>query len=144
MLSRKVSERERAFTDIMDERGEEKRIVNEVILHGGEQAVAEEFFDAFPDTDGVFVSGYTMAHAFMDVAKKRNKRIPEDIQMISYDGDFGQWNYDGLLTCIQQPVEKMARAVVDILVKKIHGEEVEKRVEFPTEFILGNTTLNKK
>ena len=60
--------------------------------------------------------------------------------MISYDGSFGQWNYNGLWTCIEQPVEKMARAVVDLLVKKIHGETVGIRVELPTEFVIGNTT----
>ncbi|MBR1867060.1 MAG: LacI family DNA-binding transcriptional regulator [Clostridia bacterium] len=141
LVKSEVSERERAYIDVMDETGREKLIVNEVILHGGEQSVAEKFFDSFPDIDGVFVSGYTMAQTFLNTAKKRNKKIPEDIQMISYDGAFGQWNYNGLLTCIEQPVEKMARAVIDILVKKIHGEEVEKRMEFPTKFILGDTTL---
>ena len=128
LVESEVSERERAYSDVMNETGGEKRIVSEAISHGGEQAVAEQFFDAYPDTDGVFVSGYTMAQIFLDLAKKRGKRIPEDIQMISYDGSFGRWNYNNLWTCIEQPIEKMARAVVDILVKKIHGEDVETRV----------------
>ena len=125
----------------MNETGGEKRIVNEVVSHGCEQAVAERFFDLFPDTDGVFVSGYTMAQRFLDLARIRNKRIPEDIQMISYDGAFGSWNYNSPWTCIEQPIEKMARAVVDILVDKIQGKDVEIRVEFPAEFVQGNTTL---
>ncbi|MBO4262859.1 MAG: LacI family DNA-binding transcriptional regulator [Clostridia bacterium] len=141
LVESEVSERERAYVDVMNETGNEKRIVNDVILHGGEQKVAEKFFDEFPDIDGVFVSGYTMAQLFLGTAKKRNKRIPEDIQVISYDGSFGQWGFGEPVTCIEQPVEKMARAVIDILVKKIHGEEVDTRVEFPTEFVLGNTTL---
>ena len=141
LVDSEVSERQRAYVDVMDKTGNEKRIVNEVILHGGECAVAEELFDTYPDVDGVFVSGYTMAQAFLSVAKKRGKKIPQDIQMISYDGSFGQWNDNGAWTCIQQPVEKMARAVVDILIAKISGEEVGIRTELPTEFVVGNTTL---
>ena len=141
LVESEVSERERAYADAVAEAGYEKRIVNEVILHGGEQEVAEHFFNEFPDTDGVFVSGYTMAQIVSSVAKKRGIRIPEDMQMVSYDGSFGRWNYGNTWTCIEQPIEKMARAVVDILVKKIHGEEAEERMEFPTEFIVGNTTL---
>lgn len=141
LVESEVSERERAYVSVMNETGGEKRIVNEVVSHGGEQAVAEQFFDAYPDADGVFVSGYTMSKIFLGLAKNKGIRIPEDIQMISYDGTFGRWNYNDLWTCIEQPIEKMARAVVDILVKKIHGEDVEKRMEFPAEFVLGNTTL---
>ena len=141
LVRSEVSERERAYTDEMEKTGGEKRIVNEVIMHGGEQAVAEKFFDLYPDTDGVFVSGYTMAKSFLTAARERGKKIPEDIQLISYDGAFAQWNYGDVLTSVEQPIEKMARKVIDMLVKKIHGEEVEKRVEFPTEFVLGDTTL---
>ena len=140
LVESEVSQRKRAYEDYMDETGGEKRIADEVIQHGGEQFVAEEFLDKFPDTDGVFVSGYTMAQSFLSTAKKRNKRIPEDIQMISYDGAFGQWDTSEPDTCIEQPIEEMARAVVDILVKKIHGEEVEKRTELPTRFVPGKTT----
>ena len=141
LVESEVSERERAYEDVMDETGNEKRIVNEVILHGNELSVAEEFFDSFPDIDGVFVSGYTLTQVVLSIAEKRGKRIPEDIQMISFDGSFGAWNPGGKWTCIEQPIEKMARAVVDVLVKKIHGEDVEKRMEFPSEFIIGDTTL---
>ena len=141
IVGSEVSERERAYEDVMKGSAREKRVVNEVILHGDERSLAEKFFDLYPDTDGAFVSGYTMARIFLSVAEKRGKKIPEDIQMISYDGSFGQWHDDGAWTCIEQPIEKMARAVVDILVKKIHGKDVETRYEFPTEFILGNTTL---
>ena len=141
LVESEVSERERAYEDVMDETGNEKRIVNEVILHGNELSVAEEFFDAFPDIDGVFASGFIMAQAALNIAEKRGKRIPEDIQMISYDGSFDQWICNGSWTCIEQPIEKMARAAVDALVKKIHGKETEKRMEFASKFIPGNTTL---
>ncbi|MBR1891261.1 MAG: LacI family DNA-binding transcriptional regulator [Clostridia bacterium] len=135
-----VSERERAYTSVMAETGNKPRIVNEIISHGDERSVAEEFFKTYPDVDGVFVSGYTMAQTVLSLAEKLGKKIPEDLQMISYDGSFGQWNLNGRWTCIEQPVEKMARAVVDMLIKKINGEAVEKRVELPTELVVGNTT----
>ena len=140
LVRSEVSERARAYADAMGELGLKERMVNEVILHGGERAVARKFFDMFPDVDGVFASGYTMAQEFFDLAKEKGKRIPEDIQLISYDGSFGQWDSARSWTCIEQPVEKMARAVVDALVGKIRGDQVPSRIELPTEFKIGATT----
>ena len=59
--------------------------------------------------------------------------------MVSYDGSFGQWNNRNF-TCVEQPVEQMAREVVKILIKKIKGEDVEIRTELKTEFVTGMTT----
>ena len=140
LVESEVAERQRAYESVMRETGNPERIVNEAILHGDESAVAEKLFDDYPDIDGVFVSGYTMTQTFLRVARERGKRIPQDIQMISYDGAFGQWNNNGAWTCIEQPIEKMARAVVDILVKKMSGEEVEIRTELPADFVIGDTT----
>ena len=132
-------ERERAYRDTMAKHNLPVKAVNEIILHGEEQKVVRDFLDKYSDIDGVFASGYSLAQSLYGELINRGKRIPDDVQMVSYDGSFGQWNNRNF-TCVEQPVEQMAREVVKILIKKIKGEDVEIRTELKTEFVTGMTT----
>ena len=140
LVSSEVMERERAYKDTMAKHGLPVRAVNEVILHGEETALVSAFLDKYPELDGVFASGYSLAQVLYETALQKGKRIPEDIQLVSYDGAFKQWNNNRLLTCVEQPIEEMAREVVRLLIKKIKGEQVEVRTELKTTFIVGATT----
>lgn len=139
LVSSEVMERERAYLDIMAEYGMPPRIVNDVIQHGEEAATVAAFLDKYSDVDGVFVSGYTLSQVFYDAAIEFGKKIPDDIQIVSYDGIFRQWGSSNM-TCVEQPIEEMARQVVRLLVKKIHGEETGTRTVLKTKFVLGTTT----
>ena len=134
-----VSERERAYLDLMKEKRMPIRIVNEGILHGEEVEIVNHFNKRFPDVDGVFVSGYSLSQVFYKNAVESGKKIPEDLQIVSYDGEFTQWSVNKL-TCVEQPIEEMARKVVDLLIKKIRGEETQLRTVLKTSFTLGSTT----
>lgn len=116
------------------------RITNDVILHGEESNVAARFLDEYGDVDGVFASGYTMAQVLYETAAKRNIRIPEDMQAVSYDGSFEQWGGGRRLTCVEQPIEEMARAAVRLLIDKIEGKSVPVRTVLKTKFVVGDTT----
>ena len=134
-----VLERERAYRDVMAEYGMSTRIVNEVVLHGDEATVAKAFMEQYPEVDGVFVSGYTLSQVFLSEMTARNKSIPEDLQIVSYDGTFRQWSASDL-TSVEQPIEEMAREAVRLLIRKIHGEDVPQRTVLKTKFIPGATT----
>lgn len=134
-----VMERERAYGDTMDKHNLPGKAVNEIIMHGEELRVVRDFLDKYPDIDGVFASGYSLAQTLYGELLNRGKRIPDDVQIVSYDGAFSQWNNSGM-TCVEQPVEEMAREVVRILIKKIKGENVEVRTELKTTFVKGSTT----
>lgn len=134
-----VMERERAYRDTVIKHGLPVKAVNEIIMHGEEQKVVCEFLDKYPDLDGAFASGYSLAQSLYGELLERGKRIPEEFQIVSYDGEFGQWN-NRHMTCVEQPVEEMAREVVRILIKKIKGEPVEIRTELKTAFKAGATT----
>lgn len=140
LVSSEVMERERAYRDAMQKHGMEIRLVNEVMLHGDENNVVEGFLNSFPNVDGVFASGYSMAQAFYETAMQKGINVPEDLQIVSYDGAFRQWNNNRLLTCVEQPIEEMAREVVRVLIKKIRGEQVPLRTELKTSFVKGATT----
>lgn len=139
VVTSEVSERERAYLDTMAEYGMTPRIVNEVIQHGEEPIVVADFLEKYRDVDGVFVSGYTLSQYFYEAACELGKKIPEDLQIISYDGIFKQWGISNI-TSVEQPVEDMARQVVRLLIKKIRGEETGTRTVLKTKFVLGTTT----
>ena len=139
LVASEVLERERAYLDVMAEYGMPPRIVNEVMQHGDETVVVADFMEKYPDVDGVFVSGYTLSQVFYDAALELGKKIPEDLQIISYDGVFKQWSSSNM-TSVEQPIEEMARQVVRLLIKKIHGEETCQRTVLKTKFVLGTTT----
>lgn len=135
-----VMERERAYRETMQKHGLPIKALNEVIMHGEELKIVSEFLERYPDLDGVFASGYSLAQVLYETALQKGKRIPEEIQLVSYDGAFRQWNNNRLLTCVEQPIEEMARKVVELLIKKIKGENVDVRTELKTQFVIGATT----
>ncbi len=139
LVDSEVSERERAYLDVMAEHGMPARIVNEVIQHGEEPKVVKDFLEKYSDVDGVFVSGYTLSQVFYDAAKELGKNIPDDLQIVSYDGIFKQWSISNM-TSVEQPIEEMARQVVRLLIKKIHSEEAPTRTVLETKFVPGTTT----
>ena len=139
LVDSEVMERERAYRDVMAEYDMPIRIVNEVMQHGEEPVVVADFIEKYADVDGVFVSGYTLSQFFYDAAIELGKKIPEDLQIVSYDGIFKQWSTSNM-TSVEQPIEEMARQVVRLLIKKIHGEETCTRTVLKTKFVLGTTT----
>ena len=139
LVDSEVMERERAYREVMTEYNMTPRIVNEVIQHGEETVVVADFMERYPDVDGVFVSGYTLSQVFYDAAIQLGRKIPDDLQIVSYDGMFSLWSNTNM-TSVEQPIEEMARQVVRLLIKKIHNEETCTRTVLKTKFVLGTTT----
>ncbi len=140
LVESEVMKREEAYLDVMKKYGMEARITNDVIFHGDESKVVEDFLQAYPDVDGVFASGYTMAQILSEMAIAKGKKIPEELQIVAYDGSFKQWSDNRYLTYVEQPIEAMAREVVGLLLDKIEGKEVPVRTMLKTSFQIGITT----
>ncbi|MBE5752171.1 MAG: LacI family DNA-binding transcriptional regulator [Clostridia bacterium] len=140
LVESEVMKREEAYLDVMKAHGMQPYVMNDVIMHGEENEVVAKFLETYKGMDGVFASGYTMAQVLYETAMQQDINVPNDLQIISYDGAFKQWNNNRLLTCLEQPIEKMAREVVKLLVDKIAGKAVPVRTMFETSFVLGATT----
>ena len=139
LVNSEVLERERAYLDVMAEYNMPIRMVNEVMQHGDETVVVADFLEKYADVDGVFVSGYTLSQVFYEAATELGRKIPDDLQIVSYDGIFKQWSMSNM-TSVEQPIEEMAREVVRLLIRKIHNEETPQRTVLNTQFVLGKTT----
>lgn len=135
-----VSLREKAYLDVMKEHQMEPLVINEVIEHGEEDALVDKLFNEHQGFDGVFVSGCTLASILYKEAKKRDIKVPEELQIVSYDGDFSIGHHTNITT-LEQPLDLIAKKCVELIIKKINKEEdIELMHIEKCRFIKGETT----
>ena len=128
--------------------------VDEAKLQGIEYVTYEEdgdtykddtFFDRFfqqhGDVDGVFANTDILAAKYIKRAKERGFIVPEDVKVIGYDGIQDNDLFHPILSTIRQPVEEMGRMSVNLLLRKIEGEELEQEIyRIPITYRKGETT----
>jgi LacI family transcriptional regulator len=90
--------------------------------------------------DGIFTSSDSLAQIIIEKLKELEVKIPEDVQVIGYDGlrALNVGNYQ--LSSIKQPVKEMAVMCVLQLMKLINKEPVEGLTILPVTFVYGGTT----
>ena len=136
-----VSYREHAYLDVIKEHNLKAMSMNEIVEHGEELELVNKFFDKYPDLDAIFASGNSLTQLVYQRLKEQGKNMPKDIELVGYDGVFSAWgNNDALISSIQQPIDEMAEASVDLLIKIINNEKVSQINIFKTKFIKGTTT----
>ncbi|MDE6505586.1 MAG: LacI family transcriptional regulator [Clostridia bacterium] len=140
IVDSEVMQREKAYLDTMAKHGFEPRIVNDVIMHGEERGAVDKFFAAYPDVDGIFAAGYTMAQTTYGAAIEKGYSVPDCLQIIGYDGSFEKWGNIKSLTAVEQPISEMAKAVVDLLYGVIEGKQVTTRTSMKAKLVIGATT----
>ena len=134
-----VSLREKAYEDVCKKHNMPLMIVNQNVGHGEENKLIDELFNSYKEFDGVFVSGCTLATLLYNRMKLMGIKTPEDIQMVSYDGEFSLDDVHHIST-LEQPLDLMAKKCVELLIDKINGKEVESLSKFNCRFIKGGTT----
>ena len=113
----------------------------------GEEAMRELFANPQPPT-AVFASNDMMALGAFQAVYDKGFKIPDDFSIIGFDNiPLSQAMYP-TLTTISQPIQEMARLVVDLLVDRmqfqdqrirLHEEPSFKRVVLETELIIRNS-----
>ena len=135
-----VALRKLAYDDFIKENKKQEYSVFQTIEHGNEQQLCEEFLDEFSEVDGIFASGYSIAMTVEMLAKSRGYKIPDDIQLIAYDGTFRAFSSTSSISCIEQPIEEMAKQAIQLLLDKIKGKSVPEKVVLESKFVVGTTT----
>ena len=132
--------RQEGYSDVMDEHHMEKIIINKSVNHGEEETIIDELFAKYEGFDGVFVSGCILADVLLNKVHARGIKVPEDLQIVSYDGDFS-YNHESQITTLEQPLDLMAKRCVEVLINLINeNEDIEKINKFDCLFIKGKTT----
>ena len=132
--------REKAYRDVMKKHHMEEIVVNKEIKHGEEEKLIDELFGTDKTIDGIFVSGCILANCLKKKFEKEGCKVPEEIQIISYDGEYFRTS-NKTMTTLRQPIPEMAERCVELLIKLINNEEnIEMMNKFDCHFVIGDTT----
>ena len=144
-LPHEPSKRRDGFLDVC---GAEGVPVTEKILGDGtpyeefEHFLAEHFHEGKLDFDGIFCVTDSLAHQIIQTLERMGLRVPEDVQIIGFDGcrNFG----DLELTCstIVQPVEAIAQTCVDIILN-MDADKTPSLMCLPVSYAAGGTTIDR-
>jgi DNA-binding LacI/PurR family transcriptional regulator len=94
----------------------------ELVHFADRDALVGAFAGRGASPDGIFAASDLLATQAMDVLRRQGLRIPEDVRVIGYDGlGLGEQVTPSLSTVAQQ-IEEGARTLVDLLLRRIGGE----------------------
>ena len=89
--------------------------------------------------DGLFIGTDSLAWQIIQVLRRMGLRVPEDVQVIGFDGIrmFGDQDY--VVSTIVQPVQEIAEACVSTVLSK-HLSNVPSLICLPVQYAYGGTT----
>ena len=101
---------------------DESRYVETRFSLSGAYDAARAFFTAHADTTAVFAMSDVVAMGVIRALKDLNKRVPEDVSVVGFDGiEMGEYFIPSLTTVVQ-PAEEIARKSVEALLDMmLHG-----------------------
>lgn len=100
----------------------------------------EEFLNKHRNIDGIFAINDFTALDVMRILERQGRRVPEDVQIIGYDGIRLACERNNPVTTIKQPLAEMAQEAVNMLVSVIEKREHQLQIIVPVSFIEGPTT----
>lgn len=135
-----VSLREKAYLDVMKEHGLKPALINKEVNHGQEGALIDELFSEHKGFDAIFASGCTIANILYNRLTSKRIEVPNELEIVSYDGEFLVDNTHHFTT-LEQPIDEMAKRCIELLIKIINKEkDIQIENKFNCEFIKGEST----
>lgn len=135
-------ERERGFLAALEEAGLEPFSIEQGIfsITSGYE-IAKRWMESGQLPTAVFAADDFIAFGIIDAFKNEGIRIPRDVSVVGFDDQIYSKEFHPSLTTVRQPVEKIGRQGVEMLLKLI--EEPAKRniiAEFDPELIVREST----
>ncbi|WP_163580875.1 LacI family DNA-binding transcriptional regulator [Gracilibacillus saliphilus] len=122
-----ADDRYRGFKDVVEEQGIAHIVVDCDFTMTNAMEVAKDLFEKYPTIDAVFASSDIAAAGVLKVAKSINKQIPEDLQIIGFDGiPLGEM-LTPAITTVAQPIYKMGALSARLLIKQIEKQLLDVR-----------------
>lgn len=136
--------RERGFREAMADAGVP---VDEELIQAGEYeavasaAAAKRAFHAHRPPTAVFAANDTAAIATIETARAIGYRVPEQMSVVGFDNIPESALHSPPLTTVNQPIKDMGRQAVQMLVRLMKGDELEKtHVTLDTHLVVRGST----
>ncbi|WP_195854724.1 LacI family DNA-binding transcriptional regulator [Aerococcus mictus] len=96
------------------------------------------------DYDGIFTVSDNYADYMNNILQEQSIKVPDDIQIVGFDGSKMYQNQKRIISSIRQPVIDIARESVDIMMNVVEQSQYDKDrrhlVTLPVKFVEGKTT----
>ena len=104
--------------------------------------MAEELLKKYPDVDGIIACNDMVAISIYKILHKKGIDVPEQIQLIGFDGVYLSELITPELTTIAQPIEDIGKKAAELI---IHREENAGEQEYilPATLVVKETTKKK-
>ena len=83
-----------------------------------------DLFNEHPNLDGIFAGSDLMAASAIKICYQLKKEIPDEVRIIGYDDINIASLVTPQITTIKQPIEKMSKLAMEILIKQMNKEKV--------------------
>lgn len=103
-------------------------------------AAMRRILDRDPHVDAVFAASDQMAAGALVALRERGLRVPEDVSMVGFDGDYFSETSSPPLTTVAQPATALGAKMAEVLVELIEGRHVDRVTIMPTELIVRAST----
>lgn len=103
-----------------------------------EEFLQEHMSEGKLDFDGIFCVTDSLAHQILNSLKNMEIRVPEDVQIIGFDGTHYFGDMELMCSTIVQPIEEIAEACVDIVLQS--HPKGPSLVCYPVTYAYGGTT----
>lgn len=100
-----------------------------------------EMLKVHPKIDGIFCHTDSLLLKLRKILNQYGYRVPEDIQLIGFDGMNLSSDLPLGISTIAQPVEQLANGAVDLVLRKIVDPSLKNEAKmYPVRYVDGNTT----
>lgn len=103
-------------------------------------AYIERILDENPELDGIFASSDVIAAQLIQVCRRRQICVPEQIRVVGFDDSNISSLTSPAITTIHQPVEEMAALAVEAVSRVRNAEMVPNRTILPVTLVKRETT----
>jgi DNA-binding LacI/PurR family transcriptional regulator len=136
---KEAEERFQAYLDIL--RQYALPVAPELIVNGDYwrstgRAAMQDLLDRRISLDAVVSANDDMAIGALEVLQMRGVRVPEDIAVVGFDDMLEASLLPVPLTTVRQSIARSAQTMMDVLLRRIDGEQFPAEVTFPTELII--------
>lgn len=128
-------QRLQGYFDVLGRRAPKRRIVNAAeYSHAAGEAAMEQLLEQSPDLDAVFIASDLLAAGALVALRRAGRKVPGDVAVGGFDDSHVAVTTEPPLTTIRQPLESVARMMVELLLEQIAGE-APRSVVLPTSFV---------
>ncbi|PGE69048.1 ribose operon transcriptional repressor RbsR [Bacillus toyonensis] len=136
-----ANERFEGFVDIITQNNLSYMIAESTFDPVNSARVAMELLEEYPHIDGIVAGNDLIAIGIVKAALQKGMAIPDDLQIIGFDGiSLTEMMYPSITT-VAQPIYEMGKIATELLLEQMEGNALEeKHYRLPIKIIERNTT----